>query len=644
MAAQYAEYKNSTGIWQHFLRENDGQSAQCKLCKNKLKTVGGSTKGLHEHLKRMHDMSVMKRKAAADSGEEDDAGAASQPSREKVAAKAKPNVGPMTKYCINVSANTLQATIARMTARDGLPFRPFITSPDLRKCLMAMGFANLPKSADTVKEMVMDQGRRVRSLVTGEIAKRRAQGQRFSLTFDEWTSGRNRRYIYMNINVHGEGGTFWSLGLVRVNVSMPAEKCVELLESKLAQFGLTIQDDIVCICTDGASVMVKVGKIIEAEQQLCYAHGVQLAVLDVLYRRQARTTPQPSDHDEADDHSDADGEDDAQGDPGFQVIQDYEYDILVEMSPEYHNVVNKVRKIVKLFKRSPTKNDDILQPYVKRELGREVSLTLDCRTRWNSMVDMLSRFLQLRGPVQKALIDLGQQYESVITDGEFNVIQEMVSCLEPVKLVVNALCRRDTNLVSAEAALKFCITQLQKQSSELARMLAEVLEHRIKERRGQHSAVMQYLHNSSARQSATEVFQIPSNDVIKKFVRSLVMRLDKATSTPSPAEPSTSETQTAAGVSHSSDRSAAEDSVSVSVDLQQQLEAAMRQSVDLEASAAASRDVSLHSQDVERKLDSSIKAEMAVFQTSGKRGRCLEPVYRYLLSVPPTSVEAESAF
>ena len=166
-------------------------------------------------------------------------------------------------------------------------------------------------------------------------------------------------------------------------------------------------------------------------------------------------------------------------------------------------------------------------------------------------------------------------------------------------------------MVSAEAALKFCITQLQKQSSELARTLAEVLEHRIKERHGQHSAVMQYLHNSSARQSATEVFQIPSNDVIKKLVRRLVTRLDKATSTPSPAEPSTSETQTAAGVS--SDSSAAEDSVSVSVDLQQQQEAAMRQSVDLEASAAASRDVSLHSQDVERKLDSSVKAEMAVF-------------------------------
>jgi len=57
--------------------------------------------------------------------------------------------------------------------------------------------------------MVTDQGRRVRSIVNGEIAKRRSQGQRFTLTFDEWTSGRNRRY--MNINIHGESGTFWSL-------------------------------------------------------------------------------------------------------------------------------------------------------------------------------------------------------------------------------------------------------------------------------------------------------------------------------------------------------------------------------------------------------------------------------------------------
>jgi len=46
--ADFVEYKNK-GIWQHFLREKGGQSAQSELCKTELKSVGGSTKGLHEH-------------------------------------------------------------------------------------------------------------------------------------------------------------------------------------------------------------------------------------------------------------------------------------------------------------------------------------------------------------------------------------------------------------------------------------------------------------------------------------------------------------------------------------------------------------------------------------------------------------------
>jgi len=42
---------------------------------------------------------------------------------------------------------------------------------------------------------------------------------------------------------------------------------------------------------------------------------------------------------------------------------------------------------------------------------------------------------------------------------------------------------------------------------------------------------------------------------------------------------------------------------------------------------------------------SAVKAEMAVFQSTGKRGCCLEAVYyRYLLTVPATSVEGERAF
>jgi len=71
---------------------------------------------------------------------------------------------------------------------------------------------------------------------------------------------------------------------------MPAVKCVELLEKKLQSFGLNFSEDIVAIVTDGASVMVKVGTLISTEHQLCYAHGIQLAVVDVLYKSKRKTT------------------------------------------------------------------------------------------------------------------------------------------------------------------------------------------------------------------------------------------------------------------------------------------------------------------------------------------------------------------
>jgi len=112
----------------------------------------------------------------------------------------------------------------------------------------------------------MDHADKVRSFVMSELDMRRKEGKRFSLTFDEWTSVRNRRY--MIVNVHEDGPRFWSLGLIRVHGAMPAETCVDLIKKKLQEFGLNLEEDIVAISTDGASVMCKVGKLISPEHQL----------------------------------------------------------------------------------------------------------------------------------------------------------------------------------------------------------------------------------------------------------------------------------------------------------------------------------------------------------------------------------------
>lgn len=43
-------------------------------------------------------------------------------------------------------------------------------------------------------------------------------------------------------------------------------------------------------------------------------------------------------------------------------------------------------------------------------------------------------------------------------------------------------------------------------------------------------------------------------------------------------------------------------------------------------------------------LSTSIKKEMNLFENGGTRGHHLQLVYKYLLTIPPTSVEAERAF
>ena len=203
---------------------------------------------------------------------------------------------------------------------------------------------------------------------------------------------------------------------------------------------------------------------------------------------------------------------------------------------------------------------------------------------------------------------------SYLSDADFTVISEIVSCLQPLKFALNALCRYDTNLISAQSALQFCIVQLDKQSSELSKTLADVLVTRIRERYGTHSAILQYLHSPSATATAavTDVFTIPSNDVIRKFIRRLVMRLEEHAETPDNDESNTA--------SHSQSGTADNpDTQSSPMTTEKELKPAMQQSID--STLAASGDEQMHGGD--KKLEAAINAEMAVHKSSGKRGHNL---------------------
>ena len=71
--------------------------------------------------------------------------------------------------------------------------------------------------------------------------------------------------------------------MVRISSSLPAEVAANVVKEKLAEFHISLEKHMVPCVSDGAAVMNKMGRTIECEHQLCYGHGIHLAVCDALY-------------------------------------------------------------------------------------------------------------------------------------------------------------------------------------------------------------------------------------------------------------------------------------------------------------------------------------------------------------------------
>ena len=78
-------------------------------------------------------------------------------------------------------------------------------------------------------------------------------GKRFSLSLDEYSPRKHKRYL--NNNFHQD--KFWNLGMTAITRRMTDEKTVEEVENKPSEFSLSINRHIVVVDVDGVSAMVK---------------------------------------------------------------------------------------------------------------------------------------------------------------------------------------------------------------------------------------------------------------------------------------------------------------------------------------------------------------------------------------------------
>ena len=127
---------------------------------------------------------------------------------------------------------------------------------------------------------------------------------------------------------------------------------------------------------------------------------MHLAVYDVMYKNRSVTHVASEDYDYYDD------QDKEMYEEGFGiVIPATASNEVPAFNVEIENILKKVQKVIKIFRRSPIKSK-LLQKYVLLEQNKELSLVLDCKTRWSSMYEMIERFICLKKCISKALLDL----------------------------------------------------------------------------------------------------------------------------------------------------------------------------------------------------------------------------------------------
>lgn len=620
----YKKSSDPTSVWCHYLKADTGDSAKCKTCEKVIKCAGGTTTGLRSHL-RLHAISL-DNEIRTSEGRRDSRDTAGTSFDSPVPAKKSKMPDFFTQ-----SNRSLDIVISRMTALDGIPFRAFTESEDLKHLFNKAGY-KLPTSANTIKDVTVKFYEKTKKDLIKEIQELKNEGHKFSVSIDEWTSSRNRRY--MNVNLHcaffkGTNHTTKNLGLCRTYGSVTAIKCEEYLRERLHDFKINFDTDVIAIIFDGASVMTRLGGNLKCIHQLCLAHGLQLAIVDTFYTKKQELVHEAQDESAENENAlntvGIGTEDDTDG---LQIEQAPTLTD-VETNVKFGVVVEKVRNIVRMFRKSPTKSD-ILQKYIKMELGKENSLLLDCKTRWSTLCDMIGRFIKVKGAVLKALIDV--KCDIQINEVEWSILEDIYENLDVMKVTVEAVCREDATLLSADAATSFALEKLKARSTLLSGELHANLSKRIKQRRLPVASLMQYLHSPATyfcgNEYDTDVYPRLPNDCLQEMVLEL-LKYDSAAQIFScndanklPSEDSPNQVNTTP--------------LSNKELINQQIS---KISYD-DTGRGRVGNVSTATEDILTLL----KVEMLLFENGGDRGQLLSKAYRWLRSMKPTSVESERAF
>ena len=241
--------------------------------------------------------------------------------------------------------------------------------------------------------------------------------------------------------------------------------------------------------------MKSFGRMICCVHQLCFAYGYHLAVIDSLYARQNLFEGLEKKRENNNTGSDSEFSSEEE----MEEVDEAAVDLVeteaigVKLQQFVVEVIGKVRAVVKMFRKSPLK-DEILPKHIQAQLNTELKLILDCKTRWNSLLEMIKIFVRAEKCIRMALVQIGTS--TTITNAEIKILHDLIDVLEPVKHAVDGLCRRKATLLTAERIHNFVFKTLSNSNSAYSVSPKSHLEVRIKDRRNACLVhLLEYLHD-----------------------------------------------------------------------------------------------------------------------------------------------------
>ena len=318
--------------------------------------------------------------------------------------------------------------------------------------------------------------------------------------------------------------------------------------------------------------------------------------------------------------------------------------------------IDKIRKIVKHFRKSPKQNDKLQEKVkLKRggklvgdkvEGGTELQLPREVRTRWNSLLLVIQNYITIQVPIEQTLSASGK-LNMVPSEEEMKIIKDLANSLTVFEIITLELSKRDANLAKADREFEWGLRALKSFKTPIANRLYQSLLNRILQRRQQDLAtLLAYLEQPSfldmVGNEPTHLSYSSRKDMSKLAV-DLYVRLFPHEDI---AAHNNHEHETIDLVEENHDP---KETAEVDIDDPKPNE---------DDSPPAKKRLYEDRKNYHKKLAKTprknpfqphdkkdilrtIKKDMVLFEDTGSRGKLLQRIYSVLKSIPPTSTEAE---